>query len=55
MTFYRNPDTAFNIAVNSGRLSDDPKDMNYAGKFMYIGTRNGIDIFKHIKTREYLK
>lgn len=54
MMTYTDPDTAFQIAIRTGRLSDRPDAPNYAGRFMYMGTRNGIDLFKHIDTRTYL-
>lgn len=56
------PQQAFEVAIRAGRLSDDPKAENYAGKFMYMGTqtasyrplRQQKDLFKNIVTREYL-
>lgn len=59
---FRDPSVAFEAAIRSGRLSDDPKAANYAGNFMYMGTqtasyrplRQQKDLFKNINTREYL-
>ncbi len=48
------PDEAFNRAIQSGRLSDNQSSPVYAGKFMYMGTIDGKDLFKHIETRHYL-
>ncbi len=45
---------AFNNAIKDGRLSDNPNSPVYAGKYMYMGTQNGVDTFKHIDTRKYL-
>ena len=45
---------AFDQAIAAGRLSANPKDANYAGHYMYMGTTNGKDAFKHINTRQYL-
>lgn len=45
---------AFNEAIKEGRLSADPKATNYAGRYMYMGTVEGRDQFKHIDTRQYL-
>ena len=54
MTFC-NAQDAFNQAIKDGILSADPKDERFAGLFMYMGTENGIDLFKNINTRKYLK
>jgi len=53
---YRDPQLAFRDAIASGRLSSNPAAENYAGRYMYMGTRcNGKgDAFKHSLTREYL-
>jgi hypothetical protein len=45
---------AFENAIETGRLSADPKAANYAGDFMWMGTQNGRDLFKDTATREYL-
>lgn len=46
---------AFERAIESGRLSRDPKAPNFAGHYMFMGpARNGGDAFKHRDTREYI-
>jgi hypothetical protein len=52
MTF-RDARAAFSKAIQSGRLSASTAAVNYAGNYMYMGTSNGIDQFKHVVTREY--
>ena len=44
---------AFEQAITEGRLSGNPKDPNYAGKYMYMGNQCGKDLFKNIATRTY--
>ena len=44
---------AFDIAIKSGRLSDDPIKPNYAGSYMYMGFYGGKYNFKDIITRKY--
>ncbi len=51
---FREPEQVFNEAIESGRLSDAPGIENYAGRWMYMGTWDGVDAFKNIDTREYL-
>ena len=52
---YRDPQEAFEYAIKAGRLSDQPQHENYAGRYMYMGTRDdGRDTFKHIDTRRYI-
>lgn len=46
---------AFRLAILTGRLSNNPTSTVYAGKYMYMGTWNGVDAFKSIDTREYLR
>ena len=41
-------------AIDSGVLSNDPEQKNYAGKYMYMYTDEKGDAFKHIQTRCYL-
>ena len=56
MMTYKEPQQAFKDAIGKGRLSDSPRDWNYAGQFMYMGTDEaGIDLFKHSTTRRYLE
>ena len=45
---------AFEDALSSGRLSDNPKADNYVADYMYMGTYDGLDAFKNIFTRQYL-
>ena len=45
---------AFKKAIQEGRLSTNPEDMLWAGHFMYMGTWDGKDMFKHIEGRFYL-
>ena len=54
---YRNPKDAFEEAIASGRLSRNPKAINYAGHYMYMGPRadGKGDAFKHSLTRKYLE
>ena len=57
-------DAAFNKAIVSGRLSDNPAMPNYAGNYMYMGSAVAPPSdprlkvyrgsFKHINTRQYL-
>lgn len=50
---FRDHKEAFEDAIFLGRLSRDEKAENYAGNYMYMGTRNGRDLFKHVITRDY--
>ena len=52
---FRNADDAFADAIAAGRLSSDPASSVYAGDYMYMGTRDGRDLFKHSDSREYLR
>ena len=54
MIEYSDPQAAFERAIAEGRLSDDQRSPVYADRFMYMGTRDGLDLFKDIKTRRYL-
>ena len=48
-------DRAFSKALESGRLSRNPRAANYAGDYDYMGSSvNGGDSFKHYDSREYL-
>ena len=51
---FNNPDQAFDTAISSRRLSADPTSSLFAGHWMYMGTVNGVDTFKHSETRRYL-
>jgi hypothetical protein len=43
-------DEVFARAINDGRMPFLEAQM-----YMYMGTRDGVDMFKHVNTREYLK
>ena len=51
---FKNSQQAFEEAIASGRLSADPVAGNFAGNYLYMGTWDGKDAFKHVETREYL-
>lgn len=51
---FKDAQQAFRDAIAAGRLSDDPKSPVYAGNYMYMGTWDGKDAFKHYDTRRYL-
>jgi len=40
----------FERAIDEGRMS-----LSEAQMYMYMGTQHGVDTFKHVDTREYLK
>lgn len=47
------PQKAFEEVISSGILSDDETTQNFAGNFMYMYSRDGINYFKNINTRRY--
>ena len=51
---FKDSEQAFQDAIDAGRLSAHQADTHYAGNYMYIGTWDGVDSFKHIDTRQYL-
>ena len=51
---HRDPEAVFAEAIESGRLSDEPGTEKYAGRWMYMGTVDGVDTFKNSDTRQYL-
>jgi hypothetical protein len=51
---FRDAQVAFNEAIQSGRLSENDKDKNFAGLYMYMYTHQGKDLFKNKHTRKYL-
>ena len=51
---FNEPRAAFDAAITEGRLSAIPAAINFAGHYMYMGTVNGRDLFKHRDTRKYL-
>lgn len=55
ITEYRDAQMAFEDAIRFGRLSTDKNAPNFAGRFMYMGTVNGRDLFKDICSRAYMK
>jgi len=52
---FKNSQKVFKEAIEEGILSNNPKDSNYAGKYMYMGHWDEIAQFKNINTREYLE
>lgn len=52
---FRDTQEAFREAIESGRLSRDREKENFVGFYMYMGTWEGMDHFKHSLTRKYLK
>lgn len=50
----RDPQAAFDGAIKAGRLSEDENADNYAGLYMYMGTQDGKDLFKHRQFRSYI-
>ena len=58
---FRDSREAFEAAIKSGALSDEPSHPMYAGHFMYMHTTvlpgpdvRATDDFKHVLTREYI-
>ena len=51
---FRDAQEAFEQAIAEGRMSTDHESCQYAGDYMYMGTKYGVDLFKNINTREYL-
>ena len=52
---FKDPQVAFNEAIEAGIFSTDPQHTNFAGNWMYMGTHFGVNQFKHNDTRKYLK
>lgn len=56
---FRNPVDAFNNAIETGFLSANETDKDFAGNFMYMDSYHDdqsnlwIDEFKHVVTRKY--
>lgn len=48
------PETAFEEAIQQGRLSGNEEDVHYAGHYMYMFHAEGKAQFKNIITRKYL-
>jgi len=53
-TFFRNSQAAFKTAIDLNILSTNPKNENFAGNYMYMGSDANEDRFKNINTRKYL-
>jgi len=53
---FQDSEQAFTNAIRTGRLSTNPQASNYAGLFMYMGTRSSDDkdLFKNSNTRQYI-
>ena len=51
---FKDSHLAFEEAIRAGRLSADQQSPLYAGNYMYMGTWDGLDAFKHVDTRQYL-
>lgn len=51
---FRSAITAFEHAIRTGSLSNDPFADHFVGHYMYMGTKSGQDMFKHKMTRQYL-
>ena len=46
---------AFEDAISQGRLTAQREwGKHYVEDYMYMGTAEGVDLFKHIMTRQYL-
>lgn len=50
---WKDPQKAFDQAIQESRLTATLGSL-YAGHYMYMGTRDGRDLFKHGVTRRYL-
>lgn len=50
---HKDAQKCFEQAIREGRLSADPEAVNFAGKYMYMGTYHGKDTFKHYDSRKY--
>ncbi len=55
MLEFKDSQECFQRAINEGRLSADNSKNNFAGHYMYMGTQDNKDLFKHIDTRSYLQ
>lgn len=51
----RDPQVVFWAAISAGRLSANPKNVLFAGNYMYMGDdAKGVALFKNIISRAYL-
>lgn len=53
MTFRDDSQEAFKDAIDAGKLSASPTSPVYAGRYMYMWTQHGVDVFKNTDTRKY--
>lgn len=51
---FKSPAVAFEEAIAEKRLSHNETAPNFAGNYMYAGTKEGKDLFKNVDTRKYL-
>ena len=51
----RNPETAFQSAIDKGHLNITPESIFFAGNYMYMYSDDTCDFFKNIESRQYLK
>ena len=51
---FRDAQEAFCQAIREGRLTEARASWLWAGDWMYMGTQDGADLFKNIRTRGYL-
>lgn len=52
--YFKKTEPVFEQAIEAGRLTRNPEDSNYAGRYMYMGTTwAGVDEFKNCETRQY--
>lgn len=52
---FKETQQAFEDAINKGFFSEDPAQPNYAGHYMYMGSRKDVDLFKNTQTRKYVE
>jgi len=52
---FKDSQEAFEQAISDDRLSGNEQNKLFAGDYMYMGTWNQKDQFKHITNRTYLK
>lgn len=51
---YKNINETFRYHIGRGKLSMNESDTYYVGNYMYMGTWDGCDWFKHIITLKYI-
>lgn len=52
---FKDPQQAFEKAIEEKRLTINPDNDNFAGHYMYMGTWDDKDHFKNSLYRNYLK